>query len=350
MKIPEKALIKYLAAKEKLPVRIISYKKLGSGWHGAGHRLVYLTGRKIKEVIIRTQRPLGFSHEYPADQARVFLLQHQLSKLIPRHIRSIDVGGLSAKNEAITIGGCKAFFQVVEKANGIEYMDDLENILKRGKMIEGDREKALLLSDYLVRLHARKFNGTANLARSIHRRHTRDAVGHGEMLMGVIDTYPDKLSWITGREMTAIIVAAVRFREKIKDRHSRLCRMHGDFHPGNVIFASKKEFVVLDASREVWGEPADDLTAMGINYLWFALRQEGKFSGPFMELFRLFLNNYLKKTKDKGVIRIMPLFMAFRGVVVAHPRFYPDQTNSSRRKMLRYIAGCLKAGKFKWPG
>jgi aminoglycoside phosphotransferase (APT) family kinase protein len=350
MNIPEKALAKYLAAKEKAPIRILRYHKIGSGWHGTGSSLVYLAGKTKKEVILRTERPVGFSHEYPADQARVFLLQHQMSKMIPRHVESIDVGGLMTNDKVISIGDCTNFFQLVEKAKGIEYMSDLEAILKRGKLSASDKQKALRLSDYLVQLHSRKFTGAHELGRSIHRRHTRDAVGHGEMLMGVIDTYPDELSWISRQAITELILAAVRFRERIKDKHYRLCRMHGDFHPSNIIFKNRREFMVLDASREVWGEPADDLTALGINYLWFALRQKGKFTGPFMQLFRLFLNNYLKKTRDTGVYRILPLFMAFRGVVVAHPRFYPDQTDSSRRKMFRFIASCLKAGKFKWPG
>ncbi len=350
MNIPQKALKKYLTAREGKKIRILRFRRLGSGWHGSGYLLAYQAGNAYKEVIVRTERPLGFSHEYAADQARVFLLQHQLSKLIPRHIRSLGVGGLSGRGEAVDLGDCRAFFQLVEKAEGRQYMDDLTAILRRGKLTSLDRKKALLLSDYLVKLHSRRFRGAATMARSIHRRHTRDAVGHGEMLMGVIDTYPDHLAWASRSQITGLILEAAAFREKIKDAHSRLRRMHGDFHPGNIIFGSERDFTVLDASREVWGEPADDLTALGINYLWFALRQKGEFGGPFMELFRLFLDNYLKKTGDTGVLRIMPLFMAFRGAVVVHPGFYPDQTNAARRKMLRYIRDCLKAGKFKWPG
>ena len=221
-------------------------------------------------------------------------------------------------------------------------MTDLEIIKQRGSLTPADRKKALLLSNYLVALHKKKFKGPRDLACSIHRRHTRDAVGHGEMLMGVLDTYPDRIGWVSKKEMIDLVDGAVKFRERIKDRHNRLRRMHGDFHPGNILFQNNKDFVVLDASRELWGEPADDLTTLAINYLWFAVQHKGSFSGPFAELFHLFFENYLKKTKDRGILEIVGLFFAFRGVVVIHPTFYPKQTNSVRRKIFNFIRNILK--------
>jgi len=345
VRIPEKSMRRYLAEKEGAPVKIVSYERLGEGWHGAGYEVAYRVTGRLKNVILRVQRPLGFSHEYAADRARVFLLQHDLSRRVPRHVRSLDVGGL-AKGKLVSIGECKEFFQVVEKVSGREYMKDLEMIAKRGALTPADRRKALLLSNYLVSLHNKKLKGPKELARSIHRRHTRDAVGHGEMLMGVLDTYPHRVSWLPKKETIGLVDLAVKFRERIKDRHNRLRRMHGDFHPGNIIFKNDRDFVVLDASRELWGEPADDLTTLAINYIWFAVRQKGKFAGPFADLFHIFFDNYLKKTRDPGVLEITGLFFAFRGVVVIHPTFYPEQSILVRKKMLSFIKNVLKVKRF----
>jgi hypothetical protein len=347
IRIPKKKMQQYLREREKAPVKIIKYKRLGAGWHGAGYEIVYRVKGKIKNVILRIQRPVGFSHEYAADRAKVFLLQHNLSKLVPKHVKSLDVGGSTPQGKMVSIGECREFFQIVEKVTGQEYMKDLELIKQRGTLTPADRKKALLLSDYLVNLHKKKFKGSRELARSIHRRHTRDAVGHGEMLMGVLDTYPDKISWASKKEMIDLVDLAVKFRERIKDRHNRLRRMHGDFHPGNIIFKNGRDFVVLDASRELWGEPADDLTTLAINYLWFALQHKGGFSGPFAELFHLFFDNYLKKTNDYGILEIVGLFFAFRGVVVIHPTFYPKQAKSVRRKIFNFIRNVLKERLFK---
>ena len=333
---------RYLEEREKAPVKIIKYKKLGIGWHGAGYEIIYRERKKTKIVILRTQRPIGFSHEYAADRAKVFLLQHNLSRLVPKHVPSLDVGGFTPRGKMVSIGECQDFFQIVEKVTGQEYMRDLELIKQRGSLTPADRKKALLLSNYLVALHKKRFSGPKDLARSIHHRHTRDAVGHGEMLMGVLDTYPDKVDWLSKKERTDLVALAVKFRERIKDRHYRLRRMHGDFHPGNIIFKNDKVFTVLDASRELWGEPADDLTALAVNYIWFAVQHKGNFSGPFAELFQLFFDNYLKKTKDLGVLEIAGLFFAFRGVVVIHPTFYPKQANAVRRKMFNLVRHVLK--------
>ena len=334
-------MLRYLAEREQAPVKITKYKRLGTGWHGTGYEISYRVKKKAKTLILRTQRPVGFSHEYAADRARVFLLQHSLSKLVPKHMPSLDVGGYTPQGEMVSIGKCKEFFQIVEMATGQEYMKDLELIKQRGKLTPVDRRKALLLSDYLVALHKKRFRGERELARSIHRRHTRDAVGHGEMLMGVLDTYPDKVGWISKKELVDLVDLAVKFRERVKDRHNRLRRMHGDFHPGNIVFKNNRDFVVLDASRELWGEPADDLTTLAINYIWFAVQHKGNFSGPFAELFHLFFDNYLRKTRDRGILEIVGLFFAFRGAVVIHPIFYPSQANSVRKKMFNFIKNTL---------
>ena len=66
----------------------------------------------------------------------------------------------------------------------------------------------------------------------------RDTVGHGECLMGVFDTYPDgSLSY---NEMSGIIKKSVDWIYKLKPKHKRLSRIHGDFHPGNIWFKEVK--------------------------------------------------------------------------------------------------------------
>jgi len=52
----------------------------------------------------------------------------------------------------------------------------------------------------------------------------------------------------------------------------RLSQVHGDFHPWNVLFREGVDFTVLDRSRGERGEPADDVTAMTINYIFILCR------------------------------------------------------------------------------
>ncbi len=349
IKIPESVVQKYLSEKEGAPVKILEYEKLGSGWHGVGYKVKFKIqsskskgnpNNLIKEVVLRTLMPVNFGHDWLSDRAGSFVLQHQLAQEIPNHIGSFDVSGYSKGGKLVSLGDIKEFFHVVKVAKGVPYSDDLDRIKGTGELKDGDLEKAQILSDYLVRLHGKKFKGSREELRSIRRRHNRDAVGHGEMMMGVIDTYPDKFDFATGEELADLICRTVKFREKIKDIPVVPCRMHGDFHPGNIMFDGRK-MTVLDASREMFGDPADDMTSMAINYIWFAVMQTGKFDGPFAKLFDVFWKNYFKKTGDRLIAKTAGVFFAFRGVVVAHPFFYSRQTDSVRRKMMRFVENVL---------
>lgn len=349
--ISKKTIRSYLEDKLNKKIEIIEYKKLGTGWHGAGYKIIYKIGNKKNTIILRTIRPEGFSHDYLSDRAATFLLQHNLAKKIPAHALSLDVCGLANK-KIVPIGDCKEFFQLVEVIEGKPYFEDLEKIKKQNKLEKEDKNKALLLSNYLVNLHKKKFNDKNNkdkkiMAKSIYKRHLRDCIGHGEMLMGVIDTYPDKVKFINKKEIVEIVSKAFSFKENIKQNYNRLCTIHGDFHPGNIIF-QKNKFRLLDASRELFGEPADDLTCLALNYIWYAIMQKGNFSGPFKELFDIFWSNYLEKTKDYEINKIAPLFFTFRGFVVAHPIFYKDQSNKVRKKIMKFIKNILSKKEFNY--
>lgn len=347
--IPESVIKKYLENQINRKIKIKKYERLGTGWHGTGYKIVYNDGKKDTTVILRTLRPEGFSHDYAADRAKTFLLQHRLSKLLPEHIKSFDVGGFT-KSKLVSLGDCEEFFQIVEFAEGQSYVDDLLRIKEKG-LSEEDKRTSYDLSDYLVWVHEEKFSENLNeddkkaIMKSIYRRHTRDVVGDGEMIMGVLDTYPENLKWTNRDEFVDIINKAVKFREGIKDLSHRLTRIHGDFHPGNIIFENNN-FKVLDASRELWGEPADDLTCLTVNYIWYAVQQTGKFDGIFKELFDICWNNYMEKTKDNELNKVAPLFFAFRSIVVAHPLFFPNQTDETRRKMFNFAKNILDEKEF----
>lgn len=344
IKIPQDIIKHYFEKLEGKPIKLIEYTKLGSGWHGTGYKLTYKINSKKKTVILRTLRPYEFSHDYKADRAKVFILQHTIAKNIPKHISSLDVIGYTKDKELLSIGDCEEFFQVVELTEGSSYMSDLDRILK-GYLLEADREKVKTLANYLVELHKLKFSGPKELRDSIYKRHTRDVIGHGEMLMGVLDTYP-QLNWATKDDIISILHLAIICREEIKHLSHRLTRIHGDFHPGNIIFTNK-DFKVLDASREEFGEPADDLTALAINYIWYAIKQTGSISGPFKELLKIFWNTYIEKTKDYEINKIVPIFFAFRAIVVAHPIFYPNQDDTVRKKLFDFAKHLLNSKRFE---
>jgi aminoglycoside phosphotransferase family enzyme len=163
--------------------------------------------------------------------------------------------------------------------------------------------------------------------------------------MGIIDTY-DRLEYITDQELIEYTERCIHWWGKIRNKSERLCQVHGDYHPGNIWFHGD-DFTLLDRSRGSWGEPADDLSCLGINYIHYAVKDKGTFEGPFAELFRLFLKTYLQETKDYGFFEVTQPFFAFRILVLANPKFYPDDTAATKRKLLNFGHSVIETEKFE---
>lgn len=126
----------------------------------------------------------------------------------------------------------------------------------------------------------------------------------------------------------------------------RLSQVHGDFHPWNVMFRKDTDFTVLDRSRGEWGEPADDVTAMTINYIFYSLQKYGKLAGVFEQLFHLFWDNYLEKTGDSEILEAVQPFYAWRGLVLASPIWYPSLDRDVRLKLLNFTKNVLQRERF----
>jgi aminoglycoside phosphotransferase (APT) family kinase protein len=178
-----------------------------------------------------------------------------------------------------------------------------------------------------------------NDSRPLYWRKIRETIGHGECLMGVFDTYPE--GTLEYGEMAEIEKKCVDWRERLKSKFRRLCQIHGDFHPGNIWFRNNKRFILLDRSRGPWGDAADDVTALTINYIFFSVNNFGSLEGPYLESLRLFYDDYIKLTGDDEIFEVLAPFYAFRGAVVANPAFYPEVSPENRRRLFRFIHGVL---------
>jgi len=126
----------------------------------------------------------------------------------------------------------------------------------------------------------------------------------------------------------------------------RLSQVHGDLHPFNIIWQGPKTFTLLDRSRGEWGEPADDLTALAINYVFWSLLAYGSLQGPFEKLYRLYNERYLELTGDVELEEVVQPFYAFRAMVLANPLFYPKTTVENRRQLFNFTNAVLDNERF----
>ncbi|HMK59882.1 MAG TPA: phosphotransferase [Dissulfurispiraceae bacterium] len=320
-------------------VKEIAIRKLGSGVQGSGFLVSMCSAGLCKAYVVKTLFPEGLGHDYPSDRAGVFLLDLDEYNNMPRHVRALDVLAELEEGRVKSIGGGKEYYLLMEVADGVDYFKDLEAFRNKDKLDAADKSRIIAMTSYLARIHSAKKE-----SRSLYLRKIRDTIGHGECLMGVFDTYPD--GTLSAAEMAEIEKMCIDWRARLRDKTHRLSMIHGDFHPGNIWFKSDDDFILLDRSRGPWGEPADDVTAMAINYIFFSLRYYGDVRGAYLEGLTLFFDEYLRLTGDGEILAVLAPFFAFRGVVVANPVFYPDVSLDARSRIFVFVKNVLSEKNF----
>jgi aminoglycoside phosphotransferase (APT) family kinase protein len=304
-----------------------------------------------RSYVVKTLLSEGLGHDYPSDRAAVFLLDLDEFKNLPRHIKAVDVLSEMEDGTIKSIGGGREYYLLMERGAGRNYFNDLTECSHKDRLEISDIKKIKAMTTYLAEIHSVKKD-----SKTLYWRKLRDTVGHGECLMGVFDTYPDGA--LSYDEMAEIIKKTVDWNMRLKPKYKRLSQIHGDFHPGNIWFTLPShplhkggigggDFVLLDRSRGPWGDPADDVTALTINYIFFSIKHYGSVRGAYLEGLNLFFNEYIKASGDEEITGVVAPFYAFRGAVVANPAFYPELTPEQRRLILRFVNNVLDDDKFR---
>jgi len=348
--INEEALKTYLK-KEFKDIIQVDIRKLGSGVQGSGFLIEMKTMDGTQSYVVKTLLSEGLGHDYPSDRAAVFLLDLDEFKNLPRHVKAVDVLSEMEDGSIKSIGGGREYYLLMERGAGRDYFNDLTEFSHKDRLEISDIEKIKAMTTYLAEIHSVKKS-----SKILYYRKLRDTVGHGECLMGVFDTYPD--GTLSYDEMAGIIKKSVDWIYRLKPKHNRLSQIHGDFHPGNIWFTSPSpplhkggigegDFVLLDRSRGPWGDPADDITALTINYIFFSIKHHSSVKGPYLEGLTLFFDRYVTLTGDNEIYDVVAPFFAFRGAVVANPIFYPELTPEQRRLIFRFVNNVLDDDRFK---
>ncbi len=300
--------------------------------YGSPIRVDYqLADQKAQSLVLHTMRPGPFGHEHMADRAQVLLWSNQAFRCLPRHVRSLDVGGFRSDGTVISIGEVDEFFLLTEYAEGEGYFHDLERIRDNGALGPLDLHRTDTLCGYLAEIHRKP--GTDP---GLYTRRIRELVGHGECIMGIVDSYPSH-PLITSQKLEQIEHRCIDWRWRLKQLTHRLRQVHGDFHPWNILFRSGTDFTVLDRSRGEYGDPADDVASLSLNYVFFSLQRSERLEGAFETLFRRFWDRYLEETGDREMLQVVAPFFAFRALVMASPVWYPSLSDGVRWKLITFI-------------
>lgn len=318
-------------------------KELKGFGYGKPYLIEFTIEGKKRSVVLETLRVEGgFGHDHFSDRAQILIWEHSAFNKLPCHVRSIDVGAFTQDCDLKSVGDCTEFFIVTEFVEGQLYHSDLDRMKKKKQLTRVDLDRCKALSDYLVKIHKVKHN-----APELYVRKIRDLVGHGECIFGLTDSYPTKLPYIGESDFVGLEKKCVEWRWKLKHKTHRLSQVHGDYHPWNILFRKGTDFTVLDRSRGEWGEPADDVSALTINYIFYSLQTFSKLAGPFERLFDLFWRNYLDKTGDEEILNVIQPFYAWRSLVVASPVWYPNLPLKVRGKLFNFVRKVLETEKLE---
>ena len=337
------ALKRYLGVVHGRPVDTVAVTPLGGGrqgdkgyGYGIPLRVDYAFDGVPRRAVVETVRPGPFGHEHMADRAQSLLWAHGAFCALPRHVASLDVGAVRSSGELVPLGSAEELFMLAEFVDGHEYADDLLRLRAGGEASSGDLERADALCDYLAGIHSVRGPDPG-----LYVRRIRELLGHGECIFGVADSYPTHAVLLKEIEMKC-----VEWRWKLKERTHRLRQVHGDFHPWNIMFRDGADFSVLDRSRGEWGDAADDVTCLTLNYLFFSLQRSGKLEGAFEKLWRRFWERYLERSDDRELLEVAAPFIAFRALVMANPIWYPNLDAAVRAKLFNLIRNALGAERF----
>jgi hypothetical protein len=171
-------------------------------------------------------------------------------------------------------------------------------------------------------------------------------LGSGEGIFGIADAYPDGTPGTSASELEELEHLCLSFRWKRRQRPQRLAHIHGDFHPFNILFDESSELRVLDTSRGSLGDPADDVSCLAINFVFFALDAPGSWQAAFSRLWFELWDRYLKATRDSELLEVIAPFLCWRTLVLACPVWYPNLSAEARHRLLGLARAALRAERF----
>jgi aminoglycoside phosphotransferase (APT) family kinase protein len=326
--------------------KVLSLTRLGKGVLGITYLIEAMVRGKKQKVVLKSANPSGFGQDYPSDRADTLLYAYSVYNRLPKHVRAFDVGAVTDHGALKRLGDTGEFFLLMEYMEGHEYAKDLDRIREQQKTQELDLERVRLLADYMAQIHSVRHDDPG-----LYLRRIRDLIGRGDCITGIVDSYPKDertYAFTNDDELEQIEKKCIEWRWRIKDKASRLCQVHGDLHPFNILWQGPDKFTLLDRSRGEWGEAADDVSCLSINYVFWSLIGYGRFTEPFKTLFNTLFTRYLERTRDEELVGVIQPFFAFRSLVIANPLFYPAISSENRRRIFDFMRAVLESDVFDY--
>ncbi len=318
-------------------------ESLKSYGYGRPLRIDFEVDGERRRLVLRSMTADPFGHERRADRVGALVQDFDTFPGMPRHIQPLAVGTFDEQGALVPMGRGEAWL-LTDYVEGELYAHDLRELQGSKIASQQDLARARALATYAAEIHSdRGCHGEWD-------RSMRDTIGSGEGIFGLTDSYPLDHPIAATERLERIETLCLRWRwrwrrEDVGVRRAR--RIHGDYHPFNILFRKGTDFTALDCSRGAFGEPADDVTCMSLNYLFFALAGGSEcFDGALRQLWDAFFTTYLEASGDLELLNMVAPFYAWRGLVVASPVWYPGIADGVRERIFTFIERLLEGEAF----
>lgn len=310
--------------------------------YGRPLRLVLtLPDGSSRSLVFHQEGTDDHGHDRRADRAGNVFLAWDCFPLLPRHARALDVGAITTDGRLLPLQDAGELYLLTEWVEGEVYADDLRRVGETGVAEPLDLARVDALAELLLEVHSAPGTHPGAYVRAL-----RDLVGSGEGIAGIVDSYPADTPAAPATRLCSLEQQCLSWRQRLKGHAHRLRRTHGDFHPFNVVFPALSERpTLLDTSRGSQGEPADDVTCLAINFLFFGLQHRTRWKRGLGQLWTRFWKRYSRGGDDELLDLTAPFF-AWRALVLCNPRWYPQVTEDDRDRLLRFAERVLAAPRF----
>jgi len=309
----------YLSKRFQKRIEIKEIQDLGTGVHGHAYKAISLENESF---VIKEFMDSGRNLEFSEDRLKEALLHKRTANNTPGHVKIHDI--IQFSNNQLTPINDSDPIIVMEEALYEEYFSDLSKISKNQKLSDNDKERIKVIAQKVAEIHNHKE------PKEHYLRYLRDWMG-----MGILDL-TNELSNFTQKEVQEVNHFFIDWQQLLSKNSDRCKRIHGELFPGTIKLGPDNEFVTYDMRRIGAGEPADDVGSVAYNFLFQSILDHKKIIPCFVEATKLFLEEYIKHSKDPEITKFLPVFMAFRCLICIHPTIVPIpiETKKQLKKML----------------
>lgn len=326
-------------------VEVTDISQIGSGFHSDGYKISTKNGDSyfIKKV---KSEDMGF--EFPQRKVMSLLVSHSMLSAHKNYPNSIGVAVKNDKLEFLPhIDDKTEIYHIQEYGGeGEAYIEMLGRKVGKEKIDQTDKDEIDKVLDFLVSLHKNKPKGKdQNLMGAIYNDYLRSVIGHPEYMLLLLQRVPDNSPVLKPSEQGEFISLMVDNMHYYKGRSHRLCAIHGDFWGANAFFRKDGSLFVIDYSRMPWGDPGFDIGVWVSQYL---IKYHITKSNYFKELGNYFIDEYIKRTRDKEILNTMTYPLGVVSVIYSHENSVPGIPDDARRAFHSNVVKMLQKKEFFW--